>query len=202
MLYHGPAEVERTASGGPAHLVRASPVSSSSMRLHFRRGIILLSSLSRTQGHARTSTTGCALLSHVSWESERESLVPEHERVVALACGDWRARSSVGVLCSATLLWTVARAISLLFSCVRARRCIRTVRQVCRNYRVIAAADRAISSAHLDFEPRIRASLPGTLLPSAQLIVPDAADASCCSAPTSPAFRRRRSSKWRFRSSI
>ena len=137
----------------------------------------------------------CAAVTCVMEEWERENLVPEHERVVALPCWDLTARLSVGVLCLATPLWTVARAISLLFSCVRARRCIRTVRQGCRNHQVVAAADRAVSSTHRDFELRIGATLPRTLLPSAQLIVPDAGDASCCSASTSLAVRRRRPSK-------
>ena len=41
---------------------------------------------------------------------ERESLVPDYERVMALARGARRVRPSADTLCSATPSWTVARA--------------------------------------------------------------------------------------------
>ena len=42
-------------------------------------------------------------------EQEKESLVREQERVVALAHGNRRARPSVGVLCLDSPMWTAAR---------------------------------------------------------------------------------------------
>ena len=129
-----PAEVESTAAEGPAHLVRVSPVSSSSMHLHF---VEKLCGLCRRAEHRgmRAHQQKAAYRRHMCHgrvrERERESLVPEYERVVALARGD---RESSFIRRRAVLGHSIVdRSTRCKFTCLFVRdavfRCI--VRQVC-----------------------------------------------------------------------